>query len=179
MPSGYGGQSQQRWGDNTVNQNEFMRDIQMTDLSGKVCSTLDARRKGMLLLAFFDTTSPASRVTLPYLQKLADAYKESGKLTVWGVSENDEATTRAFADELGVKFPILLDRDRYHAMVYGLSGLPAIYLADGGGTVLRKLTGWSRAAMNEISAKVAVGAGVEPPVTIVEDSDTAPAVLRV
>jgi peroxiredoxin len=179
MPSGYGGQSQQRWGDNTINPNEYMRDVQMGDLTGKVCSTADARKKGMLVLAFFDTTSPACRVALPYLQKLADAYKESGKLTVWGVSEDDADTTRAFAQEHGITFPILLDYDRYHTLVWGINTFPTIFLSDGGGVVQRKVNGWSRAAINDISAKVAAFAEIEQPVVIVEDSDPSPATLKV
>jgi len=89
MPTAFGGQSQQRWGDNTINANEYLRDLMLTDLNGRPTGTADARRKGMLVLAFFKADSPASQRTAPYLQKLADAYKESGKLTVLGVSQDD------------------------------------------------------------------------------------------
>jgi peroxiredoxin len=162
MPRGFGGQSQQRWGDNTVNQNEYMRDVQMLDTSGRVCATGDVRRKGMMiLLAFFHRDSAETEKLLTTLQRLADAYKDSNKLTVWGVSPDDADTTAAFAKALGVKFPILLDRDGYHAMTYGLTTFPTVYLADAGGTVQRKSTGFREAILNEISAKVAGVAGVD------------------
>ncbi|MDX1934549.1 MAG: TlpA disulfide reductase family protein [Capsulimonadales bacterium] len=162
MPGPYGGQSQQRWGDNTINANEYLRDIMMTDLSGRPTGTSDARRKGMCVLTFFDTASPVSRELLPVLQKLADVYKESGKVTVLGVSLNDRAETKALVDALGIKFPVMTDADRYHAMVYGLTAFPTTFLADGTGLVLRKLIGYRPNILNEMSAAVATFAAVEP-----------------
>jgi peroxiredoxin len=167
MPSAFGGQSQQRWGDNTINAQEYMRDLQLSDLSGKPCHTGQARGKGWLLLVFFDTTSPASLELMPYIQKIADAYKESGKLTVWGISQNNEAETRAFADANGIKIPLLVDYDRYAAMVYGLTTVPTLYLANNAGIVQRKSAGFHPNALNDVSAKVATFAEVEP-VVIVE-----------
>ena len=68
----FGGQSQQRWGDNTVNNGEYIRDFQLTDLSGRVCHTGPARAKTWLLLAFFSPEDPASGRVLPLVQALAD-----------------------------------------------------------------------------------------------------------
>lgn len=158
----FGGQSQQRWGDNTVNANEYMRDVMLTDLSGRPTATADARRKGMLVLAFFKPSEPVSAAIIPLLQKLADAYKDSGKLTVYGISQDDEATTRAFADKEGLKFPLMLDYDNYHSMVYGIASVPTIFLADGSGMVLRKCVGNKPAILNEMSERVAKFAEVEP-----------------
>jgi peroxiredoxin len=171
----FGGQSQQRWGDNTLNANEYLRDIFLTDLSGRPVGTGDARRKGaMLVLVFFKTTCPTCQFTLPYLQKLADIYKESGKVTVLGVSQDDADTTRAFAEKFGIKFPLMMDSDLYHSMVYGLSSVPTLFFADNQGIILRKVVGFNRAALNDISAQVAQFAEVEA-VKVVEDDDPAPA----
>ena len=170
----FGGQSQQRWGDNTINGGEYLRDIMLTDLSGRPTGTGDARRKGMVVLAFFKTTCPTCQLTMPYLQKLSDAYKESGKLTVIGVSQDDRAETKAFADTYGLKFPLLVDNDLYHSMIYGLVAVPTIYLADGSGLVVRKTVGFNRNALNQMSEKIAAFAGIEVPAIIVETDDPAP-----
>jgi peroxiredoxin len=162
MPTAFGGQSQQRWGDNTINTNEYIRDLMLTDLNGRPTGTADARRKGMLVLAFFKADGPASQQTLPCLQRLADAYKESGKLTVIGVSQDDGETARAVADQQGLKFPILVDYDLYHSMIYGLTAVPAVFLADGSGRVLKKVVGFRPEALDDISARVAQFAEVEP-----------------
>jgi peroxiredoxin len=160
----FGGQSQQRWGDNTINQNEMIRDLQLTDLSGRVCHTGPARSKGLLLLAFFRADSAPSLASLTALQALADGYKESGKLTVFGVSESDEAATRSAVAAAGASFSVLLDRDGYHAMVYGLTSVPTVYLVGSDGTVLRKMIGFQPRVLTDISARIAAVVGVEEPV---------------
>ena len=162
MPTGFGGQSQQRWGDNTLNQNEYMRDVQMLDTSGRVCATGDVRRKGgMVLLSFVDPHAPDTEPLLKALQTLADAYKASGKVTVWAVSPLDADATVAYAKSIGVTLPMLLDRDRYHAMTYGLTTLPTTYLADSTGVVVRKGTGTGHGFLNDLSVRVATVAGVD------------------
>lgn len=175
MPAAYGGQSQQRWGDNTLNASEYMRDLLLTDTAGETRSTAQARKGGMLVLAFFKTGCPTCQLTLPYLQKLADAYGEGGKLTVWGVSQDNRDATSAFAEKHGVRFPLLLDRDLWHSMTYGIVTVPTIYLTDGTGLVQKKVVGWNRAAMNEISERVAAFLGRDP-VPVVDADDPAPAI---
>ncbi len=174
MPSGFGGQSQSRWGDNTLNAQEYMRDLLLTDTQGTPCSTAQARKAGMLVLAFFKTTCPTCQLAFPYLQKLAAAYSDGGKVTVWGVSQDDTDPTQAFAEKFGITFPLLLDRELWHSMIYGVVSVPTLYLADDSGLVLKKVVGWDRRAMNEISERIA--AFLErAPVTIVDENDPAPA----
>lgn len=175
MPVGFGGQSQQRWGDNTLNANEYMRDFSLMDTGGEPRQTAAARKKGPVVLAFFKTGCPTCQMTLPYLQKVADAYADSGKLTVWGVSQDDGAKTEAFASQYGIKFPLLLDHDLYHSMVYGLTHVPTIVFADSTGRVRKKIVGWNRAGMNDLSTQIAALLEVEP-VAIVNDADTVAAV---
>ena len=174
MPSPYGGQSQQRWGDNTINANEYLRDLMLTDQSGRPTGTADARRKGMVALVFFNTGTPECLALMPALQKLADAYKESGKFTVLGVSQDDTDMTRAFAEQHGLKYSIVIDHDGYHAMVYGISKVPTLFFADGTGLVLRKFAGYNGAALNLISARIAKFADVEQ-VVIDENAPMPPA----
>ena len=169
MASPFGGQSQQRWGDNTVSQSEYMRDLLLTDQSGKVCNTADARKKGWIALAFIKASETASSELLPLLQKMTDAYKESGKLTLWVVSVSDDTgeATRTLAAEAGLTAPILLDREGYHAMLYGITTFPTLVVANGDGLVQRKVSGLKPAGLNDASFKVAVFAQVEP-VALVE-----------
>lgn len=169
MPSAFGGQSQQRWGDNTLTQDEYLRDFLLTDLSGKPTKTLDARRKGMLLVVFFRTDDPVSQQTLTALQKLADAYKESGKLSILAVSQNSEEETRDFVAKFRISYSCLLDRDQYLAMTYGVTVIPTAFLAAGDGKIVRKMNGYRGGIVNEMSAKVALFAAVNQ-VTIDENA---------
>jgi hypothetical protein len=118
---------------------------------------------------FFRAGDPVSQQTLTGLQKLADAYKESGKLTLLAVSQNTEDETREFAAQLGITFPCLLDRDQYLSMTYGVTTIPTVYLAAGDGRVVRKMNGYRGAILNEMSATVALFAEVAQ-VTIDENA---------
>lgn len=160
MPTAFGGQSQQRWGNDTVNSGEYMRDFMLADLSGKPTFTADARKKGMVLVVFFEPSDSASVQLLKTLQALSDGYKDSGKLSVLGVSEEDEARTRQFGTDNGIAFPLLLDRDQYHAMTYGITRFPTAWLAGGDGTVIRKTQGFRPDTLNAMSEAIAAFAGV-------------------
>jgi peroxiredoxin len=168
MPTtAFGGQSQQRWGTDTLNKYGTLQDLLLFDTTGEPRATLAARKAGMLVLAFFHTGCETSRTTLPYLQRLTDTFAESKKLTVWGVSQDPSEETAAFASQLGVTFPVCLDRDGYHSMLLGVVSVPTIFLVDGGGRVLRKFAGWDRDALNTLASDVAAFA---------EQADAAPLV---
>lgn len=164
----YGGQSQQRWGDNTINAQEYIRDLQLTDQSGRTCHTGPARGRGMLVLAFVAADEADSVPVLAALQRLADGYKESGKLTVWAIAvgEDDDAA-RAMAAQAGFTGSLLRDRDGYHAMCYGIHALPTTLLVNGAGLVQRKSDGYRPAALADISARYAAFAEIETPVAVV------------
>jgi len=162
MPIGFGGQSRQRWGDNTVNAREYMRDILLTDTKDQPRSTAQARKSGMVLLVFFDPEDASCGDALQTLQRLADAYGDSGKLTVWGVSQGDKSSAEAFAARSSVSFPLLLDRENWHSMIYGVSIVPTVFLADSSGVVLAKMVGWRPKAIREFSAQIAAILEREP-----------------
>ncbi|MGC4044436.1 MAG: redoxin domain-containing protein [Armatimonas sp.] len=158
----FGGQSRQRWGDNTIHAGEYIRDIQVTDLSGRVNHTGPMRGKGGLLLVFFDS-STASQELLPVLQQVADACKESGKLSVLGLCAGDEALARAIASETGISFPIALDHGNYLGMTYGIGTYPCAYLVRPNGSVALKLRGLLRPRQKEaLGAEAAALCGIAP-----------------
>jgi peroxiredoxin len=151
----FGGQSQQRWGDNSINAADYIRDFQMTDLAGRVCHSFPTRGRSWILFAFFGLDGQSAQ-TLKALQKLADGYKESGKLTVWGISQDtDEAAVKAFAAENGITFPLMLDHQGYHAGLYGIPYAPAVFLVASDGTVQRKALGYKPNVLNDMSKRYA------------------------
>jgi peroxiredoxin len=71
---------------------------------------------GPVLLAFFKSTCPVCQMTLPFLERIHRG-RTPGSLEVYGVSQDDAETTREFAGEFGISFPMLLDTEE--------SGYPA------------------------------------------------------
>ena len=162
----FGGQSQQRWGDNSINAADFIRDFQLTDLNGRVCHSFPTRGRSWILFAFFGLDDHSAQ-TLQAMQKLADGYKESGKLTVWGISQDtDEAAVREFAAENGISFPLMLDHSLYHSGLYGIPYAPAVFLVASDGTVQRKALGHKPTVLNDMSRRFAAFAEIAEPIEI-------------
>ncbi|MFM7322397.1 MAG: TlpA family protein disulfide reductase [Armatimonadota bacterium] len=163
----YGGQSQQRWGDNTIAAQEMIRDLQLTDQNGRTCHTGPARGKGMLVLSFVSAASDESVAVLNALEILDVGYTPTGKLTVWPivVGAGDDAAG-ALISEAGWTCSWLRDRDGYHAMAYGIPSTPCTYLVDKTGVVVRRVLGYRPEALADISARIAAFAEMETPVAL-------------
>ncbi len=99
------------------------------------------------LLVFLETDCPTCRLTVPYLNRLA---KDAAR--VIGVSQDSEAATRQFVEELSVAFPVELDRDLSLSRAYDPVAVPALFLLDGDGRVSRAEIGFDKESLNGIAA---------------------------
>ncbi len=124
-----------------------------------------------LLLAFYKTTCPTSRLVLPFLERLHQAYP---RLTALGVSQDPAAETDAFVGELGVTFPMLLESRPWEVSArFGLVGVPTVFLIGPIGGVEDAMEGWQRSAINRLAASAARLVGAAP-VTLSTPDDGAP-----
>ncbi len=163
----YGGQGQQRWGDNTARTNTYIRDIQLTDQNGRTCHTGQVRGKGALVLSFIDATSPDAPRTLALLEQLAAGYKESGKVTVWPLfSAGTPAEVDAVVKASGFTGSRLIDADGYHAQLYGIADYPTTILVNAPGVVVAKTRKSSAESLQAISTAIATVIEAETPVTL-------------
>jgi peroxiredoxin len=99
---------------------------------------------GPILLAFFKSSCPVCQMTLPFLERIHRG-RAPGTLQIYGVSQDDAETTNSFASEFGITFPMLLDTEEsgYPASdAYGLSHVPALFLAERDGTIAWSLEGF-------------------------------------
>ncbi len=115
---------------------------------------------GPVLLAFFKSTCPVCQMTLPFLERIHRG-RTPGSLEVYGISQDDAETTREFAGEFGLSFPMLLDTEEsgYPASNnYGLSHVPSLFLVGRDGTIAWSLEGFHKRELLEVAAQ----AGVDP-----------------
>ena len=98
-------------------------------------STLDARqlslteyRGTVIVLTFWASWCLECRVEMPALERLQREFSSRG-LAIIGVNarENKEAVRR-YAKELGLRFPLVLDRDGKINALYGVIGLPTTFV---------------------------------------------------
>jgi len=98
-------------------------------------STLDARqlslteyRGTVIVLTFWASWCLECRVDMPALERLQREFSSRG-LAIIGVNarENKE-DVRRYAKELGLTFPLVLDRDGKINALYGVIGLPTTFV---------------------------------------------------
>ena len=80
---------------------------------------------------------------MPAIESVYQRYKDSG-LVVIGLnltSQDSESDAWAFAQELGLTFPIALDRDGSVRDRYQLLGLPSTYFIDQSGIIRSIIVG--------------------------------------
>ena len=80
---------------------------------------------------------------MPAIESVYQRYRDSG-LVVIGLnltSQDSESDARAFVQELGLTFPVVLDRDGSVRDRYQLLGLPSTYFIDQSGIIRSVIVG--------------------------------------
>ena len=98
------------------------------------------------LLVFFETDCPTCQLALPYLNALA-----KDKVQVIGISQDDEAATDTFIRQMGIHYPVELDRGLKLSRAFDPQSVPTFYLLDESGRIAQTLVGFDKAALNEIA----------------------------
>ena len=111
------------------------------------------------LLVFFETDCPTCHLTIPYLNRLAQAI--DGKAEVVGISQDCEAATRELVEQAPIKFTVVLDRDLSVSREYDPQAVPTLFLIDGGGKIARTSVAFDKAELNAIAADMLSSIGVE------------------
>jgi len=140
-------------------------DFALTTTAGKRVSLHEILQNGPVVLAFFKVSCPVCQLAFPLYERLAQAHKDSGA-TFLGISQNGVRDTKAFAREYGVTFPIVIDDAASHYAVsnaYGLTNVPTLFYIAPNGEIEVSAVGWSKADVDEVSAKLAALRRETPP----------------
>jgi peroxiredoxin len=115
-----------------------------------------ALKQGSVLVAFFKVSCPTCQYTFPYLERIHKAYGEK-KITIVGVSQNDQRDTAAFLKEYGVTFRTLLEDPNGYAVsnAYGLTNVPSLFLIGQDGKIEISSVGWVKQEIEDINRKLA------------------------
>lgn len=109
-------------------------------LSGST-SALDAYRGKVVVMNLWASWCPPCRAEMPDLQRLYQAYAPHN-VVVLGVDQGESAQrVAAFAQSLGIHYPILLDEQQQYGRVYAALGLPTTIVVNQQGVVVRGFDG--------------------------------------
>lgn len=131
----------------------------LPDLNGKSVPLADALTNGPALVVFFKVSCPTCQLTLPFIQRLHEAYGAAG-LSIFAVSQDNASDTRAFAQEFGLRLPLLIDAQGYAASkAYGLTNVPSLFWINADGKIHITSVGFSKTDLAKISGEAAVATG--------------------
>jgi peroxiredoxin len=109
-------------------------DFTLETLDGGMVSLSDLRGQ-VALINFWATWCPPCREEMPAIQNVYDRYRDQG-FTVLAVNLLEtNAEVAAFAEELGLTFSILMDRQGQVLERYRVRGLPTTFFVDRTGVV--------------------------------------------
>jgi peroxiredoxin len=110
-------------------------------------SALPGYRSGeKTLLVFFETDCPTCQLALPYLNALGN-----DNVQVIGLSQDDDARTRQFVNDMGIKYRVSVDSGWKFTRAYDPQSVPTMYLLDESGKQLQSLVGFDKAGLNAIA----------------------------
>ncbi len=103
-------------------------------------------KSGPVLVVFFKISCPTCHLTLPLLDRLA------GKLTVFGISQDDAESTIEFLEYFRIMFPVLIDpaADRYPtSTAYGITSVPSLFFVERDRSIAWQMSGFLRTEWEE------------------------------
>ncbi len=114
-------------------------DFELRDAGGQVIRLSALRGRPVLLNLWASWCAPC-KAEMPAMQRVYDAYAARG-FTILAVNttyQDDQANALAFADSLGLTFPLLFDMDGSVAKEYRVSAMPTSFFIDSEG-IIRKV----------------------------------------
>jgi peroxiredoxin len=123
-----------------------------------------ALKQGPVLAAFFKVSCPTCQYTFPFLERIHKAHGDK-KITIVGISQNDQRDTRAFLKEYGITFPTLLDDPNGYAVsnAYGLTNVPTLFLIGQDGKIEISSVGWVKQEVEDINRELAAAQQIKLP----------------
>jgi peroxiredoxin len=124
----------------------------------------DALKQGPVLAAFYKVSCPVCQYTFPYLERLHKAHGDK-KITIVGISQDNQRDTAAFLKEYGITFRNLLDDPNGYDVsnAYGLTNVPTIFLIGQDGQIEITSVGWVKQEVEDINRKLAATRQTPPP----------------
>ena len=113
------------------------------DLLGGGKVTLSDLRGKVVLVNFWTSSCPPCRLEMPAIEKTYRSYRDLGFVVI-GLNLTDQDSEQAaakFVNEVGVTFPIALDRDNTVGNLYRVNALPTSYFIDRKGLIRSVVVG--------------------------------------
>ncbi len=105
-------------------------------LNGEAVDPAKPDGKTVYLIEFWATWGPACKLTVPHLNNMQAQFTNQ-QVVVVGVTDENEASVRAFMGDYPIAYRIALDQDKAstHAYLEGIRGIPHAFVIDRKGRI--------------------------------------------
>ncbi|CAH2715693.1 Thiol-disulfide oxidoreductase ResA [Neobacillus rhizosphaerae] len=115
-------------------------DFALVDIEGNKHRLSDYRGQGVFL-NFWGTWCPPCKKEMPYINNQYHQFKDRGVQLMSVDIQESPLAVQQFADRLKLDFPIMIDPEKEVMNTYGVDLLPATFLIDKDGKVVKYHTG--------------------------------------
>jgi peroxiredoxin len=112
---------------------DYENDFELKDLDGKSISISDFRDK-TVVLNFWATWCPPCKKEIPDFIEVYSEYRDRGVVFI-GISNEDSAILRSFAEDFGINYCILVDSINITGQ-WGIRAIPTTFILDGNGRII-------------------------------------------
>ncbi|MED3624896.1 thiol-disulfide oxidoreductase ResA [Neobacillus thermocopriae] len=115
-------------------------DFVLIDMDGNKHQLSDYRGQGVFL-NFWGTWCPPCKKEMPYINNQYNQFKDQGVQVLSVDIQESELVVNQFVEQYKLDFPIMIDKDKEVMTAYGVDLLPATFLIDKNGKVVKYHTG--------------------------------------
>jgi peroxiredoxin len=115
-------------------------DFVLTDMQGHKHRLSDYRGHGVFL-NFWGTWCPPCKQEMPYINNQYHQFKDKGVEVLAVDIQESPLAVNEFISRYNLDFPIMIDTDKEVMTTYGIDPLPATFLIDKNGNVVKYYTG--------------------------------------
>jgi len=135
----------------------------LQDLEGRTVSLAELRGR-YVFVRFWADWCKSCRTEMPIIEEKYRQHRAAGfEVLALNVRQGRETAAR-FAREVGIGYPVLLDRDGGVAQAYGVIGLPTTFLVDREGRIVEEILGdMNRRSLSDLLDPLFAGAPEPPP----------------
>ncbi len=146
-------------------------DVTMETLDGRTMSTRDWQGK-VTLVNFWATWCGPCRQEIPDLIRLQERYPDH--LQVIGIStdEVDPSLVRAFADEMGMNYPVVMATTELNRQFPGVAALPTSFIVDPQGRIVQTHVGLIRPVVFEQEVRYLTSMPTTVTVELIDENTT-------
>ena len=117
-------------------------DFELKDLNGNKISLEQYIGKKIVILEFWATWCGPCRMTMAAVHNVREKYQDKGVEVLSVDQGEDSAKVKNFVESKGLKLHVLLDTDVEVSRLYGVNGIPTLFVIDKLGVVRARVVGY-------------------------------------